>query len=168
MEVDSIKKYFKLAAIAIAITVSYGGLFLLVTKLFSFNENTVEATSSLSEIKDNPTPDQLAIINLDFNSEDVAIPAEVSNASELYNTIHQMANTKIIAADGEVWGLKAMTKVRVQNVQNALKNLNIKDEKIILMIDRWAKQDFSKCVDDHNYIWSTYLNGTIGKAVKLR
>jgi hypothetical protein len=164
----NIKTYFKWAAIAIAITIAYGGMFLLVFRFFSFNKNTVETTSSIAEIKDNPTSAQLAIINVDFNGEDAAVAAEVASEAAVYNTIHQMANTKIIAEDGRLWGLKAMTKVRVENVQNALKNLGIKDEQIIQIVDRWAKQDFSKCVDDHNYVWSTYLNGTIGKAIKLR
>ena len=162
------KTYFKWAAIVIAITIAYGGMFFGVVKLFSFNENAIETSSSISEIKDKPTPAQLAIINVDFNAEDTAIPAEVADEAALYNTIHQMVNTKIIAADGEIWGVKAVTKVRVENVQNALKSLGIKDERIIQIVDRWFNQDFSQCVDDHNYIWSTYLNGTIGKAVKLR
>lgn len=162
------KTYFKWAAIAIAITISYGGIFFGVIKLLSFDEKAVETTSSVAEIKDKPTPAQLTIINTDFNAEDTAVPAEVANEDALYNTIHQMANTKIIAADGNIWGLKAITKVRVENVQKAMKDLGIKDERVIEIVDRWAKQDFSKCVEDHNYIWSTYLNGTVGKAVKLR
>jgi hypothetical protein len=164
----NIKTYFKWAAIAIAITIAYGGMFILVFKLFSYDESVVEVTALILEIKDKPTQAQLEIINTNFNAEDIAVPSEVANETALYNTIHQMANTKIIAEDGIIGDLKAITKVRVENVQNALKNLGIKDEKIIQMIDRWSKQDFSKCVEDHNYIWSTYLNGTVGKAVKLR
>jgi hypothetical protein len=161
-------KYFKWAAIAIAITIAYGGMFLLVFKFFSFDANVVETTASIEKIKDNPTPAQLAIINVGFNAEEEAISAEVADEAAIYNTIHEMANTKIIAEDGKIWGVKAMTKVRVENVQNAIKNLSIKDERIIQIIDRWSKQDFSQCVEDHNYIWDIYLHGTIGKAIKLR
>jgi hypothetical protein len=164
----SMAKYFKWAAIAIVITIAYGGMYLLIFKFFTFDLNAVETTTAISEYKDNPTPAQLAVINVDFNAEDSAVAAEVENEAALYKTIHEMSNTKIIAEDGRIWGVKAMTKVRVENVQNALKTLGIKDERLTQILDRWAKQDFSQCIEDHNYVWSNYLNGTIGKAVKLR
>lgn len=164
----SIKIYFKWAVIAIAVVIAYGGVLFGVIKVFSFNEKSVEVTSTTAQFKDNPTKEQLAVINVDFNSEDKINQSEISSEADIYNTIHQMANTKIIAEDGQIWGLKAMTKTRVENVQNAVKDLGIEDERIIQMLDRWTKQDFSQCVEEHNYIWSKYLRGTIGKAVKLR
>jgi hypothetical protein len=120
-------------------------------------------------IKDNPTPEQKKIIEMPFDSSDKAVSSEISDKDAVLSTMHQMANTKIIAEDGLIWGLKAMTKERVENMKDGLKKTELdSDTKLVEMLDRWAKQDFSNCVEDHNYIWDHYLHGTVGKAVKLR
>jgi hypothetical protein len=165
------KKYIKWALLPITIVILFGGLVFGVDKLFSPSLSAAEETNSNSaeNIKDNPTPEQKKIIEMPFDSSDKAVSSEISDKDAVLSTMHQMANTKIIAEDGLIWGLKAMTKERVENMKDGLKKTELdSDTKLVEMLDRWAKQDFSNCVEDHNYIWDHYLHGTVGKAVKLR
>lgn len=165
------KKYIRWALIAIAIVILFGSLVLGVDKLFSPSLSVTEETNSNSteDIKDNPTPEQKSIIERPFDGGDAAVSSEIADKDAVLSTMHQMANTKIIAEDGLIWGLKAMTKERVENMKNGLKKTGLdSDSKLVEMLNRWAKQDFHNCVEEHNYIWDYYLHGTVGKAVRLR
>lgn len=128
-------------------------------KMINSNKDVVEAQL---------TPEQKVIMDKEYEAKDTVKSDELDSSLEVYTMMHEMANTKIIAEDGQVWGLKPITKTRVESVQKAVKDLNIKDNKIDEMLDMWSKQDYSQCVSQHNYLWSKYLNGNIGKAVKLR
>jgi hypothetical protein len=120
------------------------------------------------EIKDNPTTEQQAIIDKEWEATEVINNEELANAKAVYNTLHEMANSKIISGDGKVWGVKSVTKQRVEAVKRAVADLKIEDAKINDMLSRWGNQDFTQAVDEHNYIWSYYLHGNVGRAVKLR
>lgn len=97
----------------------------------------------------------------------------VSNKSleyEIYDTMHRMANTKIEAVDGEVWGEVEITVELCDRLIDKIKESNLKaleKNKLIEILNRWKNGDFSNCVEEHNYVWSK-LGGTVGKAKSLR
>ncbi|WP_051350687.1 DUF6241 domain-containing protein [Caloramator sp. ALD01] len=97
----------------------------------------------------------------------------VSNKSleyEIYDTMHRMANTKIEAVDGEVWGEVEITVELCDRLIEKIKESNLKaleKNKLIEILNRWKNGDFSNCVEEHNYVWSK-LGGTVGKAKSLR
>lgn len=103
-----------------------------------------------------------------FLKEDKVDKKELSSKENVYNMIHEMANTLIIAENDLIWGKKAITKDRVEAVMKAMEDLDITDEKLWETLKRWEQQDYSEGVEDHNYVWSKYLHGTIGKAIKLK
>lgn len=146
-----------LAAIIISALTAYG-IWEVV-----FTDNMTKAA-----ITDNITPDKQIIFDTKWEAEDIILDKELKNPEQIYNMIHEMANTKIIAEGNLIGAVKPMTKQRVERLKKAISDLKIEDKKIIEILDRWSMQDFSQAVDDHNYIWSKYLNGTIGKAKALR
>jgi hypothetical protein len=168
LEADNMKKNLIRGAIALAIIIIVGGTYLFISNLFFPKDNTGGISGIIAEMKDNPTPEQLAIINADFLEEDTLMAEDVKTERDVYDTIHMMANSKIIAGDGMIWGLRKITKNRVEQVQKAIQEHDITDPRIVEMLNRWINQDFSQCVQDHNYIWEVYLNGQVGKAVRLR
>lgn len=153
------KNYIKWGTLAIVIVLVIGGVVLFVTKLLSSSDNVVE---------DTPTAAQQAILDVKFNEPEPLLAAQVDSPDSLYNTLHQMANTKIVAEDGQIWGLQPITKSSVEGCQKAAVALKINDSEINNMLNRWAQQDYSHSVEDHNYIWKTFLHGEIGKAIRLR
>ncbi len=120
------------------------------------------------KISQEPTKKQKEIMDTDFLKEEDIKPEDLDSETEIYNMIHEMANTKIVAEDGMIWGLKPITKSRVAAVIKALEEQGINDAKLNKIMERWSVEDFRDCVDDHNYVWGKYLDGNIGKAVKLR
>jgi len=88
--------------------------------------------------------------------------------SQTYDDIHRMANTKIIAVDGEIWGEDEINEDRLNKVILEVMKSKYPDRKYLLeMLYRWKNKDFTKCVEEHNYVWDK-LGGTIGKAKALK
>ena len=104
----------------------------------------------------------------DFFKEDKVDEKKLDSKKKVYDMIHGMANTLIVAEDDEIWGEQPITKDRVEAVMKAMEELDITDEKLWATLKRWEQQDYSEGVEDHNYVWKKYLDGTIGKAIKLR
>ncbi|WP_426348167.1 DUF6241 domain-containing protein [Alloiococcus sp. CFN-8] len=103
-----------------------------------------------------------------FFQEDKVDEKDLDSKKKVYDMIHVMANTLIIAEDGEVWGQQPITKDRIEAIMKAMEELDITDEKLWSTLKRWEQQDFSEGVEDHNYVWKKYLDGTVGKAIKLK
>lgn len=103
-----------------------------------------------------------------FFKEDKVDEKDLNSKEKVYKMIHVMANTIIIAENDQIWGKKPITKDRVEAVMKAMEELDITDEKLLGTLKRWEEQDYSEGVEDHNYVWRKYLDGTIGKAIKLR
>lgn len=82
---------------------------------------------------------------------------------EYYEKVHHMANTIIIANDGQVWGKAEITKEAVNKIINDLKG---NDDYLSNELEKWANKDFSNGVEVHNYVWDK-LDGSIGKAKAL-
>lgn len=85
---------------------------------------------------------------------------------EVWEEMHQMANTKIKA--DEIWGEIEITEDRVNALIIEVLSSKYPDKKRLLTIlYNWKKQEFSNAVEEHNYLWRK-LGGTIGKAYELR
>ena len=91
------------------------------------------------------------------------IATEVVDINTIYDMIHRMANTIIIAEDGNIWGKDEITE---DNIDKVLYQLNGRDEYLDTELKKWKGLDFSNGVEVHNYVW-TKLGGTIGKAKSL-
>jgi hypothetical protein len=86
----------------------------------------------------------------------------------LYEQIHEMANSKIVAEDGRISSSIEITKNDIDKLIVIIDDKRFEDSKKLLQIlNRWKKNDFSKIVDDHNYVWSK-LGGTVGKAIGIK
>lgn len=89
---------------------------------------------------------------------------------EIYDTMHKMANTKIEAVDGEVWGEIQITVERCDILIDKVNQSNLKSEeknRLLEILNRWKNGDFSNCVEEHNYVWKK-LGGTVGRAKSLK
>ena len=91
------------------------------------------------------------------------IATEVVDINTIYDMIHRMANTIIIAEDGNIWGKDEITQ---DSIDKALYQLNGRDEYLDAELKKWKELDFYNGVEVHNYVW-TKIGGTIGKAKSL-
>ena len=95
-------------------------------------------------------------------------PAKYYDESNIYDIMHKMANSKIIAKDGQVWGRLPMNKREIQTLEQAVEKIDYPDREYLLrVLNNWESGDFSNCVTEHNYVWNK-LGGTIGEAYKLK
>ncbi|WP_461206721.1 DUF6241 domain-containing protein [Clostridium sp. DL1XJH146] len=86
----------------------------------------------------------------------------------LYEDIHRMANTLIIAEDGKIWGKDTITDEKCNTLIIEITASDYDDkERLLSILNRWKEDDFSEGVDDHNYVWNR-LGGTIGRAKSLK
>ena len=86
----------------------------------------------------------------------------------VYNKMHKMINTKIVAEDGKIWGQVDITQEKCQALIKEVTKSGYSDKDTLLQfLNRWKDNDFNSGVDEHNYLWDG-LNGTIGKAESLK
>lgn len=89
-------------------------------------------------------------------------------AKVVFQKMHEMANTKIVAVDGLVWGEMEPTEESVNALIQEVSSSNYENkEQLLQILSRWKNGDFSNCVDDHNFLWKK-LGGQVGKASKLK
>jgi len=154
------KEYIKWGIISLIIITFVGGITFFTWRLF-FYKNNVE------KIEDNPTTEQKVIIDQEFETKETIAVEELVDKVSIYTMMHEMANTKIVAEDGMIWGLQPMTKDRIIAVRTALKKNDPSHKRLFEILDRWENKDFTQGVEDHNYLWKL-LDGNVGKAVRLR
>lgn len=88
----------------------------------------------------------------------------------IYDTMHRMANTKIEAIDGQVWGEIEITPELCNELIEKVNKSGFDDsekQKLIGILTRWKNGDFSNCVEEHNYVWKK-LGGSVGRAIRLK
>lgn len=114
--------------------------------------------------------DKVSEINEEKNSEKKNEVVESEGAAQAtmdltqcYQTVHHMANTIIIADDGQIWGQNEITREAVTQMVNELKG---RDDYLSDELKKWLELDFSNGVEVHNYVWDK-LDGNIGKAKDL-
>ena len=94
------------------------------------------------------------------NENTTATPVDLN---ECYQRVHYMANTIIVAEDGNIWGESEISRDAGTQLINDLKD---QDDYLSSELEKWLELDFSNGVEVHNYVWSK-LGGTIGKAKDL-
>ena len=114
--------------------------------------------------------DKVSEINEEKNSEkknevveSEGTPEATMDLTQCYQTVHHMANTIIIADDGQIWGQNEITREAVTQMVNELKG---RDDYLSDELKKWLELDFSNGVEVHNYVWDK-LDGNIGKAKDL-
>ncbi len=95
--------------------------------------------------------------------ESEGIPEATMDLTQCYQTVHHMANTIIIADDGQIWGQNEITREAVTQMVNESKG---RDDYLSDELKKWLELDFSNGVEVHNYVWDK-LDGNIGKAKDL-
>ncbi|CAI8707375.1 hypothetical protein BHU24_12820 [Bacillus pseudomycoides] len=84
---------------------------------------------------------------------------------EIISTMHKMVHQKVKSS--EKWGFIEMTKKEIHNTKRAVessKNFNNKT-RLLAILDRWDRGDFSQTVEEHNFLWKIQ-GGDTGKATE--
>lgn len=102
----------------------------------------------------------------EYNTSEKDNPVAVRAEKEVYDDMHRMANTKIIA--DEVWGEDEINEERLNKVIMEVMKSSFSDkEKLLTMLHNWKTGNFNNAVEEHNYLWEK-LGGTVGKAKALK
>ena len=84
---------------------------------------------------------------------------------EIISTMHKMVHQKVKSS--EKWGFVEMTTKEIYSVKKGIENsigFQYKT-KLLSIINRWEKGDFSQTVEEHNFLWSLQ-GGDTGKATE--
>lgn len=158
------KNYIKRGAIGLLIVLFIGGSIFLLTKLIAYKiqTKTPEVNKSIEEIVET-NKETLDKADLD--------QSKIASAEEIYNVIHQMANTLIVAEDNLIYGEIPINDNNIGNAMAMINNTNLisEEEKEVFMniLAAWQEKDYSNGVQAHNYAWKL-LDGNIGRAKSLR
>lgn len=142
-------------------------VFIIVIGAFSFiiykqiDSGNFNAKSNISDIK--------KIDNELSNEESSEVKdSEYYPVENVYDIIHRMSNTKIIAEDNQIWGKIEMDPEYIASLKSLIEKVDYKDKDYMLeVLTRWENNDFSNAVEEHNYFWKK-LGGTVGKATSLK
>jgi len=103
---------------------------------------------------------------LNSNEDEKNNNIEVRDEYKVYDDMHKMANTKVVA--DAVWGKIDIEEGRVNKLILEVMISEYEDkEKLLFILKDWKNGDFTHCVEDHNYFWSK-LDGTVGEATGLK
>ena len=125
------------------------------------DSGNLNAKSNISEIKK---------IDKELASEESTEikDSEYYPIENIYDVIHRMSNTKIIAEDNQIWGKLEITPENIASLKSLVEKINYDDKEYMLeVLTRWENNDFSQAVEKHNYFWKK-LGGTVGKATSLK
>ena len=125
------------------------------------DSGNLNAKSNISEIKK---------IDKELTSEESTEikDSEYYPIENIYDVIHRMSNTKIIAEDNQIWGKLEITPENIASLKSLIEKINYDDKEYMLeVLTRWENNDFSQAVEEHNYFWKK-LGGTVGKATSLK
>ncbi|MGN4444712.1 PRK06770 family protein [Bacillus cereus group sp. MYBK79-1] len=95
----------------------------------------------------------------------VAEEAPQVSEGEIISTMHKMVHQKVKSS--EKWGFVEMTTKEIYNVKKGIEDsvgFQYKT-KLLSIINRWEKGDFSQTVEEHNFLWSLQ-GGDTGKATE--
>lgn len=145
--------------ITIILLVSISILIFFIYK--QIDSGNLKAKSNLSEIK--KLDKELSKEDPDTIKGTVYYPVE-----NIYDILHRMSNTKINAADNQIWGKIEITSEYTSYIKNLIEKADYSDKDYMIeVLNRWENNDFSKAVEEHNYFWKK-LGGTVGKATSLK
>lgn len=107
-----------------------------------------------------PETDQSIEEIVEKNKEDLESEVSTSEkikAEDIYERIHKMANTIIVAEDGLIYGKIKINDESINNAMAIVKDSTVieEDERLVFMniLQDWKEGDFSSGVRDHNYAW---------------
>ena len=87
---------------------------------------------------------------------------------KIYDIMHRMANTKIIAEDNKIWGELPIDDNSLGDLKALISEIDYEDRDYLLkVITRWEQGNFFEADHEHNYFW-TKLGGTVGRAVGVK
>lgn len=156
------KRFFnkKLIIISIIFIFVVGSAFAIIYTMDK-NLGKLKAKENQKEIK--------AITeDLEKDTSEKLKPDTYYSEIDIYDIMHRMANTKIIADDNKIWGKLSMDKEEIQNLKETIGKIDYEDRDYLLeILERWEAEDFSKVDEEHNYFWNK-LDGTIGKAIGIK
>jgi Family of unknown function (DUF6241) len=142
-------------------------LLFIATSVFSFfyykehNSGNLSAKENISEIK--KLDKELSEENSNELKENTYYSIE-----NIYDILHRMSNSKIVAEDNQIWGRLPMNSNDISTLKNLIEKVDYKDRDYMLeVLSRWENNDFSQAVEEHNYFWKK-LGGTVGKAVSIQ
>lgn len=142
-------------------------IFIIAIGAFSFiiykqiDSGNFDAKSNISDIKK---------IDKELSSEELSEvkDSEYYPIENIYDILHRMSNTKIIAEDNQIWGKIEMDPEYIASLKSLIEKVDYKDRDYMLeVLTRWENNDFSQAVEEHNYFWKK-LGGTVGKATSLK
>ncbi|MCF0148333.1 MAG: hypothetical protein HUJ77_08030 [Clostridium sp.] len=142
-------------------------IFIIAIGAFSFiifkqiDSGNFDAKSNISDIKK---------IDKELSTEESneVKDSEYYPIENIYDIIHRMSNTKIVAEDNQIWGKIEMDPEYIKSLKSLIEKVDYKDKDYMLeVLSRWENNDFSKAVEEHNYFWKK-LGGTVGKATSLK
>lgn len=142
-------------------------IFIIAIGAFSFiiykqiDSGNFDAKSNISEIKK---------IDKELSSEELneVKDSDYYPIENIYDILHRMSNTRIIAEDNQIWGKIEMDPEYIASLKSLIEKVDYKDRDYMLeVLTRWENNDFSQAVEEHNYFWKK-LGGTVGKATSLK
>ena len=153
-------KYFTICSISLmVIIIGAGGYYISQHKLNEQGSTKiVQAVQIKSQLDNRPV-----VIKANDNGQKLSDEEIV-----VYNKMHKMINTKIVAKDGKIWGEVEVTPDKCNQLITEVSESGYPDKAtLIQFLTRWKNKNFNSGVGEHNYLWDG-LNGTIGKAKSLK
>ncbi|WP_259457496.1 PRK06770 family protein [Bacillus wiedmannii] len=130
----------------------------------------VAVTFGLLELADNPV-DQEVSAQIDKKEVPTIVGREIdgvfvdvyvtenSTESEVITVMHHMTHQKVVAERKS--GSISMVQNNAEKLKKIInKSSFAKKNELLVIADRWAKKDFSKIVEDHNYFSDTQEGNT--------
>ncbi|MBU3110983.1 DUF6241 domain-containing protein [Clostridium lacusfryxellense] len=152
------------SVLLVLVIIGTGSYFITEKKLSAVESTTVVEASPLKKAVVNKAVVNSAVVIKQYDSSKKISKEELA----VYNKMHKMINTKIVAEDGKIWGEVAITPEKCQALIKDITKSGYSDkDTLIQFLARWKDNNFSSGVDEHNYLWDG-LDGTIGKAESLR
>lgn len=158
------KRNIKRGAIVLVIILFAGGLIFSLSKLIIYKSQTKvpESNKSIAQIVEKNKAD-LANTKID--------ESKIINSEDIYDMIHEMANTLIVAEDGLIYGEIPINEQSINEAMVIIKDtelISTKEKEVCLnILQKWKEKDYSQGVQAHNYAWKL-LHGNIGRAKELR
>lgn len=166
MEENTLKKI--LIWIIVIVIVLGGGLF-GYNYYMNYKSGKIEAKKNQEEIENIVDDINKEKDESDEKEETAELKSpEYYPEQKLYDIMHRMSNTKIIAEDNKIWGELPIDSDSLGDIKDLVSEINYEDRDYLLeVINRWENGDFSQADKEHNYFW-TKLGGTIGRAIGVK
>lgn len=155
------KKFDKKLAIAsaIAFTIFIGNV------CYIAYQNNIKEIQTV--VKSESTPLDMDRIIAEQMVIDNTIQEKDKETIKIIDRMHKMANTKIVAEGGKIWGKIKITKKNIKETKDMININTIGQNELLSILDRWEQGNYDNMVNEHNYLWSR-LGGTIGRAIGLK